>query len=632
MLINNKGPTYRYIEDARKAAFERVGHDAIKKVEGGYIVEALPDFDDQYWTQFASHIQDNLELSPEAMKQEDIKKSGIIDDLFGKDKKRREKLSEYGKKSKHQVLEFAWDNKHDGDKSSDERYTFNKEYKVSKSDIPYSHGSNLLKSPFDKGIKIFREAMAKGDPDRLIKLTPSYINAIFESDQLSEQERQDATFYLKNKQAESAIKLFSSFFSENASFASIGSQHFSEFVELLNDPFHRKNIEVIYEIAKHPANFQNSIAEDETQLVDLAKTLRKMPGFRRYPPTLKSDKQKGILYEDAIRTINQYSYKVKVTQGMQFNKKGITGHNTELSYRFNRGNILTLGVSGKDYDFGNFGQGGVEYGGGGDIRQRLSVAYSSPAFDIKVSAGKDKDGKVKFEQPESQAVDRYIGRKQGDVIDSVKNWAKKNPFWAGTIVAGAVGGVFVYSKMKPEDDLSVKLSTPIDIYKGEFVRVKASIAPEIKLKDGKPDLGLKEVGLGVSGNKENHYYDLNVRHKTEDTTIRAKAINHEESIINARYGIGRHSMTVDYSYKHKLAEHTSRVGYRKDFVFAPGFRAYGHAYVQTKNTTGFDTAGAVVGVHKELGKTRTFSMDVNLGYDYKNGMSGGFSVTKAFSK
>lgn len=627
MQVSASNP-FKYIEDARQYALERPGSEVIRKDGSQFLVEAI---DSQAWSKentTALFASDSYKPARRIYLSEHEKQHEAALFTF-------KKLAE---DKKMPAVEFIFDQNEDGNKSWDERFTVKDDGSLEASKFELSPDSGLLRSAETSGLVILRKAIAAQDENLLLPLNLVQIKAVLESSQLSPEEKQYVQDKLDSKAMQVVRTQLEKYLGAGASLASAGADSYQRLCERLNDGHHQANLDDLHELAKHPESFQASLAQDQSRLQDLANTLRLLPGFRRFPADLPApDKDKSKVFEDVLRTLDQYKFKFRVQQGMQFNRDGIASHGTEIAYRIAGGSVVSLGFSGHDYNFAETGQ-PVRLGYEdhvGDARQRLAVGYASGYFDVKLSVARDQHGDYKIERPQSQIVDQYIARKGDNLSNWGKSWAKEHPVWTGVIAAGALGGVFAYSKLNPDQKIPLEFTSAATLYENEYLRVKGAATPTISLQNGKPDLGLKEIGVGASGNKDNQFFDVNVKHHFENTTIRNTIeIGHIDNVnteVNLRYGFDGNSFTLDGGYNYAQEQLITRLGYRRDVVFAPGFTGYGQTYLQTQNGSAFQTAGVVIGANKLFGETESFAVGVNLGYDYNGGLSGGFNLSKEFN-
>ena len=148
-----------------------------------------------------------------------------------------------------------------------------------------------------------------------------------------------------------------------------------------------------------------------------------------------------------------------------------------------------------NFDFNSGWQPGVGYTNQADAAQRVRFGYSSGSFDMKLGVARDVQGKLFFERPQSESFDRYIARKG----DEAKDLAKQNPWITAGIVTAAAGGAYAYSLANPDQDLALDFNQRFDLLDREFIRIRGEVTPEIHLKNGSLDLGVKRVGIGASG-------------------------------------------------------------------------------------------------------------------------------------
>lgn len=628
MRVGNIENRFIFIENARRFALDRVGTEIIRKDDGGYIVEAI---DDKPWSEESAKAKLAFDKEPkETYKTDSIQVSGLfltpkVEKLAKQEFQRLQAL-----KDRPPAVEVIFDFQEDGSKWADKRYTFKADNgKIEATQYPLSKDSALLVSTLDRAVVILDEALDKDDPNRLLDLNIEQIHLLEKADILKPPQKEFLAQHVLTPNAKQAQVLIEKYLGVGAPLRSVGVEALDKLHERLTTSKVKEHLDKLYDIAKNPESFQSSVAEDKTLLNEMAHSLKLVPGFRRYPAALSGGEDKRKLFEDALRTLDHYRYRFRVSHGMQFNKNGITGYGTELNYRIG-GGVVSLGMSGRDYDFSQPFS-GVDYQDSfGGPRQRFGVGYSSSAFDMRLNAARDDKGKMHLERPQSQMVDQYIGRKADNAKKWGENWVKENPVWTGVIAVGALGAVYAYSKIKPDQEIPVEFGTSTTLYENEFLRIKGAATPKITLKDGKPDVGLKEAAIGLSGNKKDHFYDVNIRHRLDNTSIRSGKIDNTNTEVNLRYGIDNNAVTVDEIYQYHEQNLISRLGYRKDMVLAPGFRAYGQGYVQVQHGMEYQTTGVIVGANKEFGEANAFSVGVNVGYDHRGGWSGGFSLVKEF--
>ncbi|HEY9840691.1 MAG TPA: hypothetical protein V6D23_09570 [Candidatus Obscuribacterales bacterium] len=624
VLTSNR---FKYIEDARQYALERPGTEVIRKDGQQFLVE---DLDSTAWSP---------ENTARLFASDGYKPARKI--YLGVGEKQAEAAQFVFKKlasdKKFPAAEIIFDQSEDGSQSWDKRFTVKDDGSLEEAKFELSPDSGLMKSAESWGIEILRKAIAQNNENLLLPLSLPQIKAVLESDKLTPQEKQYAQDKLDSKPMQTVRKLLEKHLGPGAALASAGADSYQRLLDRLNDPHHQANLDDLHDLAKHPETFQASLAQDQNRLQDLANTLKLLPGFRRFPADLAApDKDKTKLFDDVLRTLDQYKFKIRIQQGMQFNRTGVASHNTDIAYRIGNGAVVTLGFSGRDYNFAETGQ-PVHLGYQdhvGDARQRLALGYNSGFFDARLSLARDQKGDYKIERPQSQIVDQYIARKSDSITNWGKSWAKENPVWTGVIAAGVLGGVFAYSKLNPDQKIPLEFTSAATLYENEYLRVKGAATPMLSLQDGKPDLGLKEVGVGISGNKDQHFYDANLKHHFDNTTVRNTIeigrIDNVNSEVNLRYGFDSNSFTLDGGYNYAQSQLITRLGYRRDVVWTPGFTSYGQTYIQTENGSGFQTAGVVVGANRLFGETESFAVGLNLGYDYNGGLSGGFNVSQEF--
>lgn len=593
LAFNSNGP-FRYLEDARKQALMQPGHEAIVKNQDG-TYEVKPLLDDALTTPPALEI---LGQQREVLNT---------------------RLQAHAKASAAPVLEFILDE--EGPFQDDRRFTV-ADGAITEAKFRLNALSDAVRSPEEKGLEILREAFGNQSPAELTRLNAVQIEAILCSAQLTSEEQAFANTHLNSPEAQQARKTFTQFFGADAALSAAGVADYPTLVARLNQPENRENLSRLTNLAKYPESFQDTLGNDSPQLVSLAKTLQELPGARRAAHGVNLDRQQQRSFDNALRTLDHYKYKFKVTTGMQFNQQGVAYHNTEANYRWG-GSVITVGIEGKNFDF-NSPIGGVGYGNElGDVNQRVYVGYSSGNFDIRTSVAQDSEGKLVFERPESQSLDRYIARKG----DDAKDWLLENKGLALGIGAAVVGAAYAYSKANPDKEISTGFSQRFNIYENEFARVRGSVTPDIILRDGQPDLGLKEAGLGVSGNVRDHSYDANLVQRFDDTSLRSGQINSRETELNLRYGYRSHSLMLDNRFSYDTSTLQSQVAYRRSFTHSATTTSFVQPYVRF-NQKEVQATGVLGGMSRDFGNG--FKADVNVGYDQQGGATGGFRLSKQF--
>ncbi len=603
----NAGPRqFRYLEDARSFALERKGNERIVK-KG-----------DQF------EVQDQPALEPELHSLTGERSYLMPNQLDVKSKSIEEQLKNQVKEATREapIVEFLIDSDLDGNESSDRRFSVEND-QVKESQYRLRGISDAVRSPELKAIEILREAMSNNQTVALLRLSPRMTDALLSSEHLTSNERDYARQQLDSDPARAARAQFTRFFGPDDAYSAAGVRDFDTLVSRLNHPAHRQNLNILHEIARYPESFQQQYEGRDQDLASLADTLQDLPGFRRYPSSqvqgvpgnTLSSRQK--VYDNVLRTLKQYDYKLQVSQGMQFNQNGLAGHDTQIDYRHG-GRIFSLGFSGQDYNFSrDFTS---EHN---DASKRLRLGYNSGDFDLRVGLAQDREGKLVLERPESDATERYIARKG----DQAKAWAKDNPLLTGSIVAAAAGGAYAYSLANPDKDLAVDFNQRFDLVDTEFLSVKGEISPEIHLKNGKMDLGVRRVGLGASGNFRDHTYDASIRHQLDDTTLRNGKVHHDNTELNLRYGYRSHSVTLDNRYTYATSQLNTQLGYQRNFVHSASLDSYVRPYAQFTNGAPTN-AGVSAGISKDFGGG--FQGQLNVDYNKANGASGGFKVVKQF--
>lgn len=595
---------FRYLENARKFALERPGNDRIVKQGNQYLVEEIP------------RLEGQGNLIPNVI------------DLNGKQLESQLKLmAQQPKGSALETVEFLLDGNDDGSFLPDRRFSVEKG-EIKESQYSVNGLSDVLRSPEDKGLEILREAISQNHSAALLKLSPRMIEAILSSEQITPEEKAYAQQKLDSAQAKSAQALFKQFFGQDDTLAAAGVRDYDELLQRLNKPENRENLNQLLDIAHYPEGFQGTYQGRDTELANLAHTLLDLPGFRRYPssqsngvaPDLLKTRQRA--FDNALRTIKQYDYKLQLTHGMQFNKEGISSHNTQIDYRLG-GQVFSLGFSGRDFDLNSNWQQGFGFASQADAAQRLRLGYNSGSFDLKFGLAKDMQGKLVFERPESESTDRFIAR----TGEQAQDWAKEHPWITAGIAAAAAGGAYAYSLANPEQDLALSFNQRFDLLDKEFLRVKGEISPEVHLKGGAMDLGVKRVGVGASGNIRDHSYDLSARHYFQDSTLRSGEIHNEATELSLRYGYGSHSLTLDNRYSYASSQLDTRIGYRKNFIHSASFDSYVAPYAQLKDGD-YQNAGISAGISKDFGGMQ---LQLNADYNQQSGVSGGFQLVKQFN-
>lgn len=171
----------------------------------------------------------------------------------------------------------------------------------------------------------------------------------------------------------------------------------------------------------------------------------------------------------------------------------------------------------------------------------------------------------------------------------------------GSIIAAAAGGAYAYSLANPDKDLAVDFNQRFDLVDTEFLSVKGEISPEIHLKNGKMDLGVRRVGVGASGNFRDHTYDASLRHQLDDTTIHNGKVTNDNTELNLRYGYRSHSVTLDNRYTYATAQLDTQVGYQRNFVHSASLDSYVRPYAQFTNGSPTNAGGvgiAGVGIYQ----------------------------------
>lgn len=590
-------PSFKYLEDARQYALDRPGNEAIVKKGDQYAVLAHEDLEQQQdW------VPDFFKLNGKKITTE------IAD------------LASQG--SAPGMVEFLFDSGKDGAFTPDRRFTLNDKAEVQEAQYSVNTGSAVLRSPELRGLEILRKAILEPHTRSLLHLTPTLIDALRSSDKLTPEEGHYLDTHLNTPEAREAQNQIKAFLGPDAALSSAGIVDYELLLTRLNAPQHKDNLDTLKEIAKYPERFRDLLGEDPDRLTSLAQTFQELPGFRRSPNGVTLGKEQQRTFDNALRTIDQYKYKARISQEMQFNREGVASHNTELSYRLG-GQVLSLGFSGRNYDLNAPFQ-GVDFNSGGDVMQRLRLGYSTGAFDLQLGVARKTDGGFSIDKPESQAVDRYLGRKSDEALD----WAKEHKWIAAGVVAGAAATAYAYSKANPDAPLAMNFNQRFDLIDREFIKVKGEVSPEISIKDGQVDLGVGQVGIGASGNIRNHFYDATIRQRFENTTLRSGDIDNKETDLNLRYGYGNHSVMIDSRYTYATDQVNSQLSYRRNFTHSASFSSYVQPYVQV-NQANYSNSGIQAGMSKDFGGGLQGSL--NAGYDQNSGASAGFRISKQFN-
>ena len=592
--------SFRYFQDARKQALERPGHERIVRTETGYAVEPLE----------LDHTHIN---APDPLGLEEKK---IQDKL--------QVLHENATGNAKNTLEFVIDNHEDGPQRSDMRFEV-RNGEVKRTDLRLGADSELLRSPESKGLDILREVMLRNKPSLMLTLNPSMVTALLESTQTTPSEHDFIQTQLNNKPFVQANQLFTHFFGDQATYQSAGVNTFEGLVERLNNPENKGNLQLLYQMGEHPERFDFEYADRPEALSSMANTFKDLPGFRRYPHQHAQGgtdrdrlKERQKTFDHALRTIDQYQYKFRLSHGMQFNRDGLSGYDTEASYRWGS-NTLTLGVAGRDYNYGN----PFDNNNGGQSLDQLRVAYRSPDFDLRTGVKRDDDGGIDIISPRSDWADRYID----DKLDHGKSWASEHPWKAAGVVAGAVGLAWGYS-YATKSDISVDFDQRFDLYSSEKFRLRGEISPEIHINEGIPDLGLASVGLGAMGQVNEVSYNATLRHRFTDTTLGSGEINHKETDLNTRLSYRSWALETVNRWDHTGDHHVhSELGIRKNITFSDTSSGYVRPMVQLDNGK-YDDAGVRAGYNKQF--SRNFSTQLEAGYSEKQGETVGFRTTFQF--
>lgn len=590
---------FRYLEDARAYALQRPGSERILKSGEAFTVEAF-------------------ELPADTEQ-----KAPLLD--FKSEYLRHQLQTRLETGSSATVVEFLLDSHfEDGALLPDRRFVVDKG-EVQEAPYTVKALSENIRSPEVRALEILREAI-QSDPQALLRLSPHLIQALETSDQLTPAERSFAQQHLESPQARNALALFGKYFGPDDALSAAGVKNYDTLIERLNDKGHRQNLETLFELARYPERFEQQYSGRDTELVSIAQTLKQLPGFRRYPAAQTQGTPAGTLkerqriYDNALRTVKQYDYKLQVSQGMQFNRNGIASHETQLDYRIG-GNIFSLGFSGQDYNFsGDWGK-GFGFADHADASKRLRLGFNSGSFDLRLGLARDRQGNLVVERPESEAADRFIARKG----DEVKAWAKDHIWQTVGIAAVAAGGAYAYSLANPEQDLALDFNQRFDLIDGELIKVKGEISPELHLKGGQMDLGVRRVGLGASGNIRDHSYDVALRHSFENTTLRSGDISNHDTELNLRYGYRQDAVTLDNRYTYSTGQLDTQVGYQRNFVQSATLDSYLRPYAQFKDGN-YVNAGISAGVHKDFGNN--LQLNLNVDYNQLGELSGGFRLVK----
>lgn len=594
---------FRYIEDARAYALKRPGNERILKSGEEFVVEPL------------GKLPDSEHKGPSFL---DFKSEGLRNQL----------KTQLQTGSSATVVEFLLDSEmEDGDLLPDRRFTVDKG-EVTEAQYSLGQLSDGVRSPEARALEILREAI-KSDPNALLRLTPNLTKALEGSQQLSPEEHSFMRLKLQTSEAKSARELFSKYFGPDDAFAAAGVRDFDTLQQRLNDRGNRQNLNTLYDLARYPERFDQQYEGRDTELISIAKTLKDLPGFRRYPTgqalgvpdhTLGNRQR---VYDNALRSIKQYDYKLQVTQGMQFNKNGVAGHDTQFDYRVG-GNVFSLGFSGQDYNFGGDPSHGFGFANHVDAAKRVRFGFNSGAFDVRLGLAQDRQGKLVLERPESESAERFFARKG----DEAKSWAKEHMWETAGIATAAAAGAYAYSVANPNQDLALDFNQRFDLINAEFLRVKGEISPEVHLKGGAMDLGVRRVGIGASGNVKDHSYDLALRHEFQNTTLRNAKVENEDTQLSLRYGYRNYSMTMDNRYTYSTKQLDTQVGVQQNFVHSATMDSYVRPYAQFTNGN-YANAGVTAGIHKDFGNN--LQMDLNVDYNQLGQVSGGFRLVKQFN-
>lgn len=593
---------FRYIEDARAYALKRPGSERILKSGDDFLVEPLPDLP----------------------KNED-KKAGLID--FKSEGLRNQLKTQLKTGSSATVVEFLLDSDlHDGPVLPDRRFTV-ENGEVTEAQYSVNRLSDVLRSPEAKALEILREAI-QSNPNALLRLSPNLTAALKQSEQLSPAERSFFHEKLESPQAQSAHQLFSRFFGPDESFEAAGVRDYNILIERMNQPDHKKNLETLFELARYPERFDQQYSGRDSELVSIAHTLKDLPGFRRYPGGQAQGvpgntlKERERVFDNALRTIKQYDYKLQISHGMQFNAQGIANHDTQIDYRIG-GNIFSVGLSGQDFNFSGDMSKGFGFADQADASKRLRLGFNSGNFDLRVGLARDREGKLVVERPESEAANRFIGR----TGEAAKSWAEDHKLETLGIAAAVAAGTYAYSLANPNQDLALDFNQRFDLYNTEFMSVKGEVSPELHLKNGALDLGVRQVGIGASGNFRDHSYDMALHHSFENTTLRQGAVQNKDTELNLRYGYRNHSITLDNRYTYSTQQLETQAGYQQNFVHSATMDSYIRPYVQFNNGAHTNT-GISAGLNKDFGGG--LQMQLNVDYNQVGKASGGFKLVKQF--
>lgn len=596
--INNQNQSFKYLQDARQFALERPGSERIVKNPEGYQVEPLGELP-------------TAESPPE--------RESLLPNPFNQNAL-RDQLQQHvqGLGRADTTVEFLIDEGDNGLQVSDRQFLV-RDGEVTEHEHRVGQRSERLLSPENKGLAIVREAIQTQRNERLLHLSPEMVQALRSAENLSPEEQTFVDQQFKTPAFEKAEALFVQYHGAQATFAAGGVSTYDGLMERLARPENQQNLSRLDEIARHPERFEAQFGGNPDQLASLAKTFKELPGFRRAPQAQQNDfsRPERRSFDRALRTIDQHEYKFRISHGMQFNSEGLSGYETEASYRWGD-RTLTVGVGGKNYDFNNpFAD---ELGNG--INQ-IRAEYRSPDFDVRGGVKREADGSLDIISPKSDWADRFMD----DRIEKGKGWAAENPWQAAAVGAGVAAGVWGLSYATGQD-MSVNFDQRFNVIDTEHFRLRAEISPELHLNGGQPDLGLHGVGLGAMGSYGEFSYNATLRHRFDDTTIGTGKIEHKETDLHTRLAYRQYALETASRWDHRGdGDIRTEVGLRRNFALSASSSAYVRPHVQLDNGSYAD-AGGRVGWSKDFGNG--LSLDLNAGYSENQGVSAGFRTSFQF--
>lgn len=595
---NPSNPSFKYLQDARQFALERPGSERILRNPDGYQVEplgALPAAESLPKSESTLPNPFNQNVLRDQLQQQ-VQGTGRADT----------------------TVEFLIDEGEDGLQQSDRQFLVNNGT-VTEHEHRVGQRSDRLLSPENKGLAIVREALQSQSNERLLHLSPEMVQALRSAPNLSPEERAFVDQQFKTPAFEKAEALFVQYHGAQATFAAGGVSTYDGLMERLAKPENQRNLASLTEIARHPERFESQFGESPDKLASLAKTFDDLPGFRRAPQAQNSglSGSERRSFDRALRTIDQHEYKFRISQAMQFNQEGISGYETEASYRWGD-RTLTVGVGGKNYDFNNPFADNL----GSGINQ-IRAEYRSPDFDVRGGVKREADGSLDIISPKSDWADRFMD----DRIEKGKSWASENPWQAAAIGAGVAAGVWGLSYATGQD-MSVNFDQRFNVIDTEHFRLRAEVSPELHLNGGQPDLGLYGVGLGAMGSYGEFSYNATLRHRFDNTTIGSGKIEHKETDLHTRLAYRDYALETASRMDHQGdGRLRTEVGLRRNFTLSASSSAYVRPHVQLDNGSYAD-AGGRVGWSKNFGNG--FSVDLNAGYSQNQGASAGFKTSFQF--